>query len=112
MGSVAEMSDRLRKRIDRDYDEGTAAELHRRLADVPEGLPLGERQDPERMQAAAVLGHDGSWTSLERRLLTLRRDWRDALMAAGLAQPDWPARLDAELGPADPSPAQGPPTSP
>jgi hypothetical protein len=99
MGTMAEMSERLRRRILRDYEEGTANELFRMLADVPEGLPLGEKQDPERMQAAAVLGHDGSWPSLERRLRTQRRDWRDALFAAGLAQPDWPELLDVELGP-------------
>jgi hypothetical protein len=107
---MAEMSDRLRRRISRDYDEGSAAELYRRLADVPEGLPLGEKQDPERMQAAAVVGHDGSWASVERRIRTLHRDWRDALVAAGLAQPDWRTRLDAELGPD--SREQGPPSSP
>jgi hypothetical protein len=110
---MAAMSDRLWRRILRDYDEENADELRRALADVPEGLPLGEKQDPERMQAAAVLGHDGTWPSVERRLRTLRRDWRDALVAAGLAHGDWPQRLDAELGPerrTDAGP-QGPPTS-
>jgi len=27
-----------------------------------------------------------------------KADWRDVLMAAGLADEDWPARLDAALG--------------
>jgi len=83
----------------RDYDAGTVAELMRELADVPEGLPLGEKQDAERLQAAVILGHDGTWTSVDRRLRMLRQDWRDALVAAGLAQPDWPERLNVELGP-------------
>ena len=96
---MSEVSPRLLRRIRRDHDPATVAWILAELADVPEGLPLGERQDPERMQAALVVGHDGSRERLERRLTTLRRDWRDALMAAGLAQPDWPERLDDELGP-------------
>lgn len=30
-----------------------------------------------------------------------RLDWRDALVAGGLADEDWPERLDKELGPRD-----------
>ena len=69
------------------------------MADIPESLPLAEKQDPERLQAAVVLGHDATLEAVVRRLRTLRQDWRDGLVAAGLAQPDWPRRLDDELGP-------------
>jgi hypothetical protein len=96
---VAEVSERLRRRVLRDYGPDTAARVLRVLAEIPETLVLAGRQDPERLQAAAVVGHDGTWESVERRLRMLRRDWRDALVAAGLAQLGWPRRLDADLGP-------------
>jgi hypothetical protein len=96
---VTEVTARLARRIRRDFEPGTADEVLRAMADIPESLPLAEKQSAERLQAAVILGHDGSWASVVRRIATLRRDWRDGLMAAGLANGDWPERLDDELGP-------------
>jgi hypothetical protein len=40
----------------------------------------------------------GRYEELERVAAEAERDWRDVLVAAGLAGPDWRARLDEELG--------------
>ncbi|MEE6259075.1 hypothetical protein [Plantactinospora sonchi] len=63
------------------------------------GLPVSAygRQDPERVQAALVLAASGRWERFAAGIELLRQDWRDVLMAGGLAEGDWPDRLDAEL---------------
>jgi hypothetical protein len=96
---MTEVTPRLARRIRGDYAPGTGEGVLAAMADIPESLPLAEKQSAERLQAAVVLGHDGSWASVVRRIAILRRDWRDGLMAAGLADGDWPTRLDDELGP-------------
>jgi hypothetical protein len=69
------------------------------LEAIPESAPLSGRQDPERLQAACVLPAGGDISEFAKRVRLLNGDWRDALVAAELAQPDWPLKLDAELGP-------------
>jgi hypothetical protein len=96
---MSEVTPRLERRIRRDYGPGIADEVLQAMADIPESLPLADQQSAERLQAAVVLGHAGTWESVVRRLGTLRRDWRDGLAAAGLENGDWPRRLDDELGP-------------
>lgn len=95
---MAEVTPRLERRVLRDYDPQTAAQVLEALAGIPESLPLAEKQGAERLQASVVLGHDANWAAVTRRLILVRRDWRDGLVAAGLAQPDWPERLDDALG--------------
>jgi hypothetical protein len=95
------VSSRLRSRVERDF----APEV--RVAVLGALEPIAEdphRQDEERMQAALVLGALGDWGRFERLLALYRLDWRDLLMAGGLANGDWPAVLDREL-PADPEAA-------
>jgi len=63
--------------------------------------PLYDLQDRERLMAAiALLGHDrhGLETAVSLSLV----DWRDVLVAAGLGDVDWPARLTDLLGPRTP----------
>ncbi|WP_233521588.1 hypothetical protein [Streptomyces triticagri] len=69
-----------------------------------EALPEVAGYDPrmlgsERVQAAVVLAARGSVRGFVDAVQLARLDWRDLLMAAGLAHRDWPERLDAELGP-------------
>jgi hypothetical protein len=66
------------------------------LRDLPDEVYGG--QDRERIQAALVLAADGSWEGFERSVALARVEWRDALVAGGLANADWPKRLDAALG--------------
>jgi hypothetical protein len=96
---MTEVTPRLARRIRRDYGPRVADEVLRAMSDIPESLPRAEKQDAERLQAAVVLGHAGTWGAVVSRLRLLRRDWRDGLVSAGLAHADWPRRLDEELGP-------------
>jgi hypothetical protein len=56
------------------------------------------RQDPERIQASLVLSSHGDWPRFLSAVTLFRTDWRDVLVSGGLANEDWPQRLDAELG--------------
>ena len=90
--------ERLVRRVRRDF--GTRAdEILRRLESLQ--LPLIEKQGTdglERVQAAIVLAARGDEARFERNAALAERDWRDILVAAGLAQGDWPGMLDDELG--------------
>ena len=57
-----------------------------------------EEEPPgERLVAAAVLCADGDLDELGRALDLAEMDWRDLLVAAGLADRDWPRRLEELL---------------
>lgn len=84
-------SERLIRRIRRDFGRGTDDEVIRRLT------ALAPDDSSERIQAALVLGAAGRWNRFEQQLRRLELDWRDVLVVGGLADEDWPARLAAEL---------------
>ena len=89
------MSQRLRRRVERDF--GAASEtVLRRLAALD--LPLAEGQSRERIQAAVIAGAGGDMSTFATFVEVAEYDWRDVLAAAGLADADWPARLDEALG--------------
>jgi hypothetical protein len=54
----------------------------------------------ERVLAAVLVLTHGDPDRLADSIGIAERDWRDALVFAGVAQPDWPERLDELLGPA------------
>ena len=82
---------RLIRRIRQDFGRGTDYEVIRRLT------ALAPDDSSERIQAALVLGAAGKWSRFEQQLRQLELDWRDVLVAGGLADDDWPTRLAAEL---------------
>lgn len=84
-------SDRLIRRIRQDFGRGTDDEVIRHLT------ALAPDDSSERIQAALVLAAAGEWSRFERQLRQLELDWRDLLVAGGLAGADWPSRLAAEL---------------
>jgi hypothetical protein len=90
------ISRRLELRVRHDFPADGAGRALDRLASLR--LALAEKQSLERIQAAVVLLGGGDAEKLERAAALAERDWRDVLVAAGLANGDWPARLDAELG--------------
>ncbi len=101
-------SERLIRRIRRDFNRGVDDEVIRRLT------ALRPDDSSERLQAALVLGAGGKWNRFEQQLRRLERDWRDVLVTGGLADEDWPTRLSEEL-PADseiPAPESDPITRP
>ncbi|XVS62063.1 hypothetical protein ACQPYE_27850 [Actinosynnema sp. CA-299493] len=92
---------RLTRRIRRDFPEpGSANGILRLLADSP-SVRGSEPEGTERIQAAIVILAAGDLTRLRAALAVVEADWRDLLVAAGLAHNDWRARLDQELGTAD-----------
>lgn len=92
---------RLERRIRRDFpDPGSAHGVLRLLADLPRRVGYDDEMFvTERLQAAVVLLADRNIGRLHRALDLAARDWRDLLVAAGLADEDWPGKLDRELGP-------------
>ena len=90
------MTERLRARIERDFEPGSVEPVVERL----ESLGLGPADDPgvERIQAAIVILARGDWYAFEHAANEALIDWRDVLVAAGLEHEDWPARLTDFLG--------------
>jgi hypothetical protein len=88
---VTAPSERLIRRIRRDFSRGVDDEVIRRLTE------LAPDDSSERIQAALVLGAGGKWNRFEQQLRRLERDWRDVLAVGGLADEDWRSRLAAEL---------------
>jgi hypothetical protein len=55
-------------------------------------------QDRERVLAAVVAMANGDLDRLQKAVELSTRDWRDVLLASGLANADWPERLVELLG--------------
>jgi predicted type IV restriction endonuclease len=90
------VSSRLRRQIERDFPGGSD-EVGRLLAAVESG-----KQDRERILAAVVFIARGDIARLRQAIALSKEDWRDVLVAGGLADADWPSVLDARLGPLAP----------
>lgn len=92
---------RLERRIQRDFPEpGSANGIIAALDRLPEAAGYGEEVlRSERIRAAIVLYADGDLVRFRRAVQLAMTDWRDLLMTADLGHDDWPARLDAALGP-------------
>jgi hypothetical protein len=93
---------RLAAKVALDFAEAdrqavTAALEHMNLGDWKSTRPPDGR---ERVLAAVLVLSRGDPSRLADSIGIAERDWRDALVWAGLGQPDWPRRLDELLGPA------------
>jgi hypothetical protein len=95
-GSVAQLTPRLRKRIEHDFPPGSAEYVQSYLEGLSENDYGG--QGGERIQAALVLASRGRRDRFESMVQLLRMDWRDVLMAGGIGCDDWRVVLDRELG--------------
>jgi hypothetical protein len=94
---MADVTPRLKNRVSRDFPGSAEAIRHLRR------LPPGDSPDgEERVMAAIVIASAGRWDTFVYYLRLAAEDWREVLMAGGLANEDWRARLDAEL-PDEPS---------
>jgi hypothetical protein len=98
---VAGNQPRLERRVRRDFPgPGSADSVLQLLAELPRRAGYDpEALASERVRAAIVLLADGDAGRLRQEIDLALEDWRDVLAAAGLADEDWPARLDQELGP-------------
>ena len=88
------VSERLTRWVLRNFAAGSAERVLEALAALPEPWDGSPR---ERIQAAVVLRTDGDWHRFQDMLRLAQLDWRDALVAADLANEDWPDRLDTIL---------------
>jgi hypothetical protein len=89
------VSSRPEARIRNDFAPAEAEAVLARLAGLK--LALAEKQSLERIQAAVVVSARGDADRFERTAALAETDWRYALVAGGLANEDWRARLDEEL---------------
>jgi hypothetical protein len=89
------VSPRLTRWVTDAFPSGSCEQVLDELRNLPPDV-VG-RQDPERIQAALVLRTGGDWNEFVQMRDLAIRDWRDALVAAGLAHEDWPERLSANL---------------
>ena len=95
------LTPRLARRVAADFAPDAAA----RIAAALERVDLGDWRSTrppagrERVLAAVLVLMRGEPERLDRATGIAERDWRDALVWAELAQPDWPRRLDELLGP-------------
>jgi hypothetical protein len=97
-----ELTLRLARKVEDDFAEADRPGVIHALERVNLGLwrstepPVGR----ERVLAAVLVLTRGDPARLAESIGIAERDWRDALVWAELAQPDWPRRLDELLGPA------------
>lgn len=84
------VSDRLHKRIERDFPQPGSADDVARL--------VAEASDSERIQAAIVFKSHGDIREVRRQVDLVAVDWRDVLMYSGLEHDGWPSVLDSRLG--------------
>jgi hypothetical protein len=94
-------SARLERRIVRDFPRpGSAAEILRVLDELPDKAGYdADHLRTERIRAAIVLLANGDPARFRQAIKLARSGWRDLLVAAQLANEDWPARLDEALAP-------------
>jgi hypothetical protein len=94
------LTGRLEARIERDFPPadrpGVVHSLER--VDLGDWLSTQPPTGRERVLGAVLILTRGETERLASSIAIAERDWRDALVWAGLAQPDWPERLEAFLG--------------
>jgi hypothetical protein len=90
------VSDRLAAVVRSEFEAGSVEPVLARLTGL--NLPfIQTAAQRERVQAAVVLLAAGDYAAFERSAEQAEIDWRDVLVAAGLAHGDWPERLDEQL---------------
>lgn len=92
------ISDRLQAYVRRRFAPDEVEPIFGLLAEVVYEEPGSTEEGIERIQAAVVLIADGDVQRLLRAMEMAQDDWRDVLVAAGLAHEGWPERLGVALG--------------
>jgi hypothetical protein len=91
----------LTERIERHVRETFEASDAELVLDALAAWRISYEPEPpsERLIAAVVFSSGGRLDGVDAAFELAEQDWRDLLMAGGLARGDWPERLDARLGP-------------
>ncbi|MEU0069932.1 hypothetical protein ABZ027_10390 [Streptomyces sp. NPDC006332] len=91
---------RVEKRIAQDFPGRDGRVVGELLAELVNHLTeRGDREDKERIAAATLLCGRGRVDRLLDAVQLAKEDWRDVLVGAGLADPGWRERLEADFGP-------------
>jgi hypothetical protein len=101
-GIVVDVSERVQRRVRVDFPH-QADRVIGSLTGLTHGVFPGEARDSiavERVQVAALVVAQGNLRRLDEAVALGRTDWRDLLVAAGLADEDWQDQLEVELAPA------------
>jgi hypothetical protein len=85
------ISHRLQRRIEHDFPAPGSADAVAQM--------VAAASESERVQTAIIFCARGQTDRLRDACDLAKLDWRDVLVGAGLADENWPARLDTELGP-------------
>ncbi|MGZ8754383.1 MAG: hypothetical protein ACXW15_04270 [Acidimicrobiia bacterium] len=93
------VSRRLERWIRSAYPGISADAILRELARLRGRAAELGTQGSERIEAALVFIGDGDVVRFRDAIDLLHLDWRDVLVAGGLADESWPAELDRRLGP-------------
>ena len=91
----AGLTARVKARIRRDFPD-RPCDVMKLLKSASSG-----NQDRERVIAAIIVSANGHEREVRTAVELSCLDWRDVLVNSGLANDDWPQRLDAELAKAD-----------
>jgi hypothetical protein len=102
---VANISSRLERRIRADFPHHSSL-----VTAALAWLTSGSEEDlasfgMERIQLAALLIAQGNLRKLDDAIRLGRGDWRDVLVAGGLADEGWQDRMEAELQLPPPTPS-------
>lgn len=98
---MAGVSERVQARVKVDFPDHID-QVTESLSRLAGGTFPGEAPDSaatERVQVAALLLAQGHLRRLDGAVALGLTDWRDLLVAAGLANEDWQDRVDVELAP-------------
>jgi hypothetical protein len=98
---VTGISTRLERRVQAEFPRHATLVTAALIELTSDIFPSETRDSPaiERIQLAALLVAQGDLGGLDGALALGRQDWRDLLVAAGLADEGWQSRVAAELDP-------------
>jgi hypothetical protein len=92
-----ELSERIKRRISRDYTPDDRQAVEEILIDLMSYME-SKGIDAERVIAATLLDAEGEPDKLLDAVQLARIDFRDILMGSGLEHADWRDRLETEFG--------------
>ncbi len=93
------LTPRLHEYVERTYADASVAAVIEGLGELADAGYDPAMMRSERVFAAAVILGDGDLDQFGMAVDLGLTDWRDLLVAAGLADEDWPEVLDDILGP-------------
>ncbi|WP_030259805.1 hypothetical protein [Streptomyces violens] len=92
------LSARIVRHIRKEFPEDQSETVAQLLEEVIEPITEGNVMFQERVAAAAVICSQGDLDEFFAVLEEVRADWRDVLVAAGLADAQWKQLINEKFG--------------